>query len=155
MALPTRRRERDLTSWDPVSDVERTARQMSQFFEQAFRNLPGFDRGPEEAFAPLADLEETDDAYVMEIELPGVSRDDIDIECRGRRITVSGERREQERKGVVRQRTRTVGRFFHEVVLPGDIEEDNIGATLENGVLTVRAPKDEAEQQRTRKIDIS
>lgn len=90
----------------------------------------------------------------MEIELPGVKKNDIDIQSRGRRITVSGERKEQERVGILRKRTRSTGRFFHEVVLPGDIDDEGIEASLDNGVLTLRVPKEESEQQRTRHIEI-
>lgn len=153
MALPTRYRDRDRSPgvWNPVAELERTARQMSQLFEDAFRGLPSI---PDDAFTPFADLEETDDAYLIEVELPGVKKDDVDVECQGRRITVSGERKEQERKGVLRKRTRSVGRFFHEVVLPGDIDEDGVSASLEEGVLTLRVPKAEHEQKRTRKVSI-
>ncbi len=56
-------------------------------------------------------MEETDDAYLVEVELPGVKRDDISIEVAGRRLTVSRERKERQRTGILRRRTRTVGRF--------------------------------------------
>lgn len=150
MALPVRNRDRALGTWDPISEMERTARRMSQLFDQA----PELFETPEDAFSPLADLEETDDAYVLEIELPGVKKNDIDIQSRGRRITVSGERKEKERVGVLRKRTRSTGRFFHEVALPGDIDDEGIEASLDNGVLTLRVPKEESEQQRTRHIEI-
>ncbi len=58
------------------------------------------------AFLPLAELEESDDAFTVEVELSGVDKDDVNIEVSGRRVTVSGER-----KGVLRRRTRSVGRF--------------------------------------------
>lgn len=104
MALPARDRNRTLHAWDPISEFERTARRMAQLFDQA----PELLEGAEDAFSPLADLEETDDAYVLEVELPGVGKDDIDVQSRGRRITVSGERKETERKGILRKRTRTI-----------------------------------------------
>ncbi|HEX3393015.1 MAG TPA: Hsp20/alpha crystallin family protein [Acidimicrobiales bacterium] len=100
------------------------------------------------AFTPLADLEETDDGYVVEIELPGIKRDDVSLEVAGRRLTVSGERKERERVGVLRRRTRTVGQFHYEVVLPGDVEEEGVTAAMDEGVLTVRVPKPASDRPR-------
>ena len=101
-----------------------------------------------EGFRPPADLEESDEAYLVEIELPGVRKDDLDIEVAGRRLTVTGERREKERVGILRRRERTVGRFRYEVLVPGDIDEDGAAAGLDDGVLTVRLPKPAHERPR-------
>ena len=57
------------------------------------------------------DLEETDDAYVVEIDLPGVSRRDVTLEVNGRELTVYGEVKERERDGFLRRETRRTGRF--------------------------------------------
>lgn len=82
---------------------------MQQYLEH-WSALPSLAGG----FTPLADVEETDDACVVEIDLPGVKRDHVAIEVAGRRLTVSGERKERERVGILRRRTRTVGRFQYE-----------------------------------------
>ena len=57
-----------------------------------------------EGFTPLADVEETDEAYLVEVELAGVKGDDIQVEVAGRRLSVSGERKERERVGILRPR---------------------------------------------------
>jgi HSP20 family protein len=108
----------------------------------------GFPSVPSAGFTPPADVEETDDAYVVEIELPGVKKHDLEIEVSGRRLTVRGERKETERVGVLRRQERTVGSFAYEVVLAGDVLEDKVEASLDEGVLTVRLPKPEHEQPR-------
>jgi HSP20 family protein len=100
------------------------------------------------AFTPLADLEETEEAYLAEIELPGVKLEDLSVEVSGRRLTVTGERKERERIGILRRRTRTVGRFHYEVLLPGDVDEESVEASLHEGVLTVRIPKPERDRPR-------
>ena len=154
MALPQRRTYgRGLGLWEPFTDLEQTVRRMNDLVEQVFPNLPTIN-ALDDAFTPLADLEETDDAYVLEAELPGVKKQDITVEALGRRITITGERKEKERTGVLRQRTRTVGRFFLEVQVPGEVDPDRIEATLEDGVLTVRIPKAESDRAQTRKIEI-
>lgn len=151
MALPAIRRNEEpeaRTSWSPLSDFDRLHRQISEYLE-SWRQLPSL---LGEGFRPLADLEETEDAYVVEVEVPGVRREDIDIELAGRRVHVHGERREKERIGILRRRERTVGRFSYEITLPGDVDESAVEAHLDGGVLTVRLPK--PEWDRPRRIEI-
>jgi HSP20 family protein len=88
----------------------------------------------------------------VEIELAGVKKDDVNIELAGRRLVVAGERKERERVGILRKRTRTVGRFHYEVVLPAELDEDGVTAELDEGVLTVRVPK--AASERPRRIAV-
>jgi len=102
---------------------------------------------------PLADVEETDTHYVVEIELPGVKREDISLEVTGDHLVVGGQRRERQRNGLLRQQTRTTGKFHYEVTLPSDVETESVSASLDNGVLTVLVPK--TESARPRKIAIS
>ncbi|HEX2273593.1 MAG TPA: Hsp20/alpha crystallin family protein [Acidimicrobiales bacterium] len=148
MALPVRHQRGEASSWDPFAEIDRLNQQLERYLEH-WRELPSLTG----AFIPLADLEETDDAYLVEIELPGVKRDDVSIEVAGRRLTVSGERKERERVGILRRRTRTVGRFHYEVVLPGDVEESDVSASMDEGVLTIRLAKPES--ARPRRIPVS
>jgi HSP20 family protein len=111
---------------DPFYELERLHRQMAEFLD-SWGSLPSL---WSDGFKPSADVEETDDAYTVEIELPGVNRNDLEIEVSGRRLSVHGERKEKERIGIVRRRGRTVGRFDYEVTLPGDVDEEAIEAHL-------------------------
>ncbi|MCU1462131.1 MAG: hypothetical protein JWO37_2206 [Acidimicrobiales bacterium] len=143
MTAPIRQRNNDaLTRWNPFADLNQLASQMERLFQNAdeLKQLDGF--------IPLADIEETDDAYVVELELPGVQRKDVNVELDGNRLIVTGERKERERKGVIRRRTRTVGEFRFEVVLPNEVADEGVEATLDEGVLTVRVPKAGREQPR-------
>ncbi len=143
MALPIRRGQGDAARWDPMTEINRLSEQMQDYLG---RLSPASVLG--EGFTPLADVEETDDGYVVEIELAGVKGDDVSVEVAARRLTVSGERKERERVGILRRQTRTVGRFHYEVVLPGEVDEEGTEASLDEGVLTVRVPKAEAERPR-------
>ena len=87
---------------------------------------------------PLADIEETDDAWIIEAELPSVDRKDINVELRDNELVITGEIKEKERKGVLRRRTRRKGQFEYRVTLPGHPREEGIEANLHEGVLTVR-----------------
>ena len=146
MTLPVRSRPRAVAGWDPFRELDELTQRVNSLWEA---NLGGDLHG----WAPLADVEETDDAYVVEIDLPGVKRDDVDIQLTDRQLTVSGEIKEKERTGILRRRTRRVGQFQYSVTLPADVDADKVSAHLDEGVLTVRVPK--PEQAKPRRIPIS
>ena len=70
----------------------------------------------------------------------------------GNELVVSGELEERERVGLLRRRTRRVGRFEYRAMLPGEVDAENVAATLADGVLTVRVPK--SDESRRRRIEI-
>jgi HSP20 family protein len=107
----------------------------------------------ERPWLPLADIEETEDAWIIEAELPGVQQADMNVEMRDSEIVVHGEILEKERKGIIRRQTRPTGKFELRVSLPGPVDADKIEAKLKDGVLTVRIPK--SEQARPRRIEVS
>ena len=153
MALPVRRDNDDAVEArasrsGPLAELLRLNRELASYLD-VWRRLPDLFG---EGFTPLADVEETPEAYLVEVEVPGVRREDIDMEIAGRRLWVRGERKEKERVGILRRRERTVGRFSCEVLLPGDVDEDGVEAHLEGGVLSLRLPK--PERDRPRRIEI-
>jgi HSP20 family protein len=143
MALPVRRGTESARS-DLGNEFDRITQQLSELFQEQWAVPSVLPDG----FTPLADVEETGDAYLLEIELPGIKKKEIDIEIDGRRIVISGERPEHQRTGWLRRRTRSWGRFRYEVVLGADIDEDGVEATLQDGVLRVRVPKSSAGNRR-------
>ena len=121
---------------------------MRRLLEQTFGSfgLPSLTEAT--GWSPLVDIEEQDDAYVLQAELPGVKRQDVNIEMIGNELSITGELKEQERKGVVRKRTRRTGRFEYYVTLPDRVDPGAVDAKLEDGVLTVRVPKSEKAERR-------
>jgi HSP20 family protein len=92
-------------------------------------------------WSPLVDIEEQDDAYLIEAELPGVKTEDVDVEVIGHELMINGELKETERKGVLRKRMRPAGRFDYRVALPESVAADKVEAKLSDGVLAIRVPK--------------
>ncbi|MEA2333222.1 MAG: hypothetical protein QOH58_3360 [Thermoleophilaceae bacterium] len=112
----------------------------------------GLDAGVS-AWSPPVDIEETEDAWIVEADLPGADKDDIDIEVHDGQVRVSGEIKERERSGILRRRSRPVGRFEYRVALPGQTDPENVDASLDGGVLRLRIPK--PEQARPHRIEVT
>ena len=110
-------------------------------------------------WVPLADLSETDDAYVVKAELPGVNKDLVNVQFQDRELVISGEIPESESgngkgDGTRRHRsTRRTGQFKLRTYLPSDVNADTVTAQLSDGILTVTVPKSEA--AKPRKIEIT
>jgi HSP20 family protein len=153
MALPVRSREqtasRPAAAWEPFREFEELQRRTAELMESVWSGIGG---GEDQPWIPLVDVEETDDAWIVEAEVPGARRDDVNVELRDSELVISGEIKERERTGILRRRTRRTGRFEYRVVLPGQPEPDAVEATLDDGVLTVRVPK--PEQARPRRVEV-
>lgn len=140
------RRTRDTSERaQPLSDVERLRKMLDQTFGSF--GLPAL-ATESVGWAPPVDIEEQDDAYVIEAELPGVAKDDVNIELISNELMITGELKEREREGILRKRTRRIGRFEYRVRLPEQVDPDNVEAKLTNGVLSVRVPKREQAERR-------
>ena len=106
MALPARRTESAPERWDPFRELEDLHARIGRLMESSW---PG--GGDGEGWSPLVDIEETDDAWLVEAELPGVKKSDIEVEVSDSELAVSGELKEPEGKGILRRKTRRTGRF--------------------------------------------
>lgn len=114
--------------------------------EAAFVNLIHQPWGRPESsnvWQPAVDLYETDEAYFLEADLPGVSRDDIELNVEGSRVVLRGHRRSvrvsQSERGVRIERAR--GEFERAITLVQPVDPDRVEVTCEQGILRVKLPK--------------
>jgi HSP20 family protein len=139
------------TRWhDPFGELEDLHARTEQLMESF---MTGAGTGNGAAWVPSVDIEETDDAWVFEAELPGAEQGDINVDMQGSELVISGDIKERERKGILRRRTRRTGSFEFRATLPQGVDADKIDASLKHGVLTVRVPK--PEPARSRQIEIT
>jgi HSP20 family protein len=116
--------------WDPIRDLLAIQQRLDRF-------APG-----PAGWKPAVDLHETPDNYVVAAEVPGMSRDDLEIRTQDGRLTISGIRREQTRPCEQYHRIeRGHGSFTRTFQLPVPIDAERITADLRDGVLTVTCPK--------------
>ena len=108
-----------------------------------------------DSFVPSIDVSETDDKFLISAELPGMSKDDININLENNRLSISGERSfEKEDKGKKYHRVETkYGSFERSFQLPDNVDQDSISASYENGLLEISIQKSEEEVKK--QIEIS
>lgn len=136
----------------PVS--RRTLRDLQREVDALFRTARPTARRPQgdAGWTPRADLVEREDAFVLHVDLPGMSRDDLSIDYEDETLVVHGTRTTDLPDGSLVRSERITGAFRRSVSLPRTINVDGIEAAYANGVLTVTLPKTEA--SRSRRIDV-
>lgn len=140
--LPVRRGGQSLTVLNPSREFEDIYNRMGQLMNMAlgdFTNLETTDI----PWTPLADFRETDDAYKVNVELPGTRRDQVDVEIQDRELVITGEIKDDGDGGRRHRSSRRMGRFEYRTYLPSDIKADQVSAKLHDGLLTVKIPKSE------------
>ncbi|WP_456428861.1 Hsp20/alpha crystallin family protein [Nitratifractor sp.] len=145
-----------LTQFDPFKEFQN----MQKTFEYMNRLMQSVEKVAQEApavdFVPAVNTRETDDAYYIEVDLPGVKKEDINIDVKDNVLTISGERKiEEERKEDDFYRVESVyGTFERSFTLPEDVDVDKIEAEAKDGVLTVKIPKAQSVEKTPKKIEI-
>lgn len=134
---------------EPLAELENAVAGVRRMVEETFTGMTGWPAVRYgDIWSPPVEIQETDDAYLLDVELPGVKRKNVDVEIVGHELIITGEVQQKERVGVVRRSTRRSGRFAYHVTLPEPVDADQIEASLSDGVLEVRVPKSERSQRR-------
>jgi len=125
-------------------------------FGGIFEPLRGLGQRLAGFFAPQADASATREEYCINIELPDVKPEDVDVSVQDNMVMVRGEKRsEQEREGwSYFFSERMYGNFYRTFRLPPDTDGDNISADFKDGVLIVRVPKSASAKESVRKIPV-
>ena len=122
---------------------------LSRFFDE-----PYFSHTNAQVWTPTCDLSETEDEIRILMDLPGMNKDQIDIQLNESTLVVRGERKFEEQEKVRYHRLeRFYGNFTRSFVLPSSVASDKIAATFKDGVLEIKLPKNEA--AKTRKISVN
>ncbi|HUW58840.1 MAG TPA: Hsp20/alpha crystallin family protein [Planctomycetota bacterium] len=111
------------------------------------------EEGPGTYYAPVVDIYDTDDAIVVEADMPGVERDGVEVKIDNGVLSILGRARETSAPGVTRlYEELTHGDYYRAFALGEEVDEGGIAATVSNGVLTVSLPR--ARDTRVRKIEV-
>ncbi|HEX2468894.1 MAG TPA: Hsp20/alpha crystallin family protein [Solirubrobacterales bacterium] len=129
-----------LVRWDPAREVDTLQSEVNRIFDTFFG---GTNDTRARRWVPAMDLVETSDHLVLRADLPGMEKDDVNVDIKDGVLTVSGERKtEQEQKSEGFYRVeRAFGSFSRSLTLPEGIDADKVEADFDKGVLEVRIPK--------------
>lgn len=142
-----RHQPRSLLSLDPFADMDG--------WPEQFLNLM---RGGENPFRmPATDIHETDSAYEVSAEMPGVKKEDIKVTLDQGVLSIEAETRQEDKKeenGRLLRSERRYGKYLRRFALGPGVDEKAVQARLENGVLHLTVPKQSPHPQEKRSIEI-
>jgi len=134
----------NLVKWDPFVELEDVSKQLSRIFGRFPARLePDRELPAMVDWAPTVDISETDTAYLIKGEIPGVDKENVKVNIEDGMITMRGERKqEKEQKGEKFHRIeRSYGSFMRSFRLPDDVDETAVRAEFKDGMLNVTLPK--------------
>jgi len=137
-----------LTRRTPNHTLRDLQREVDSIFDQFFGR--GEDDETSTVWAPRTDLSETDEAFRIRLDVPGMKKEDITVNLQNNTLTVSGERsseRTEEGEEYVRVE-RAFGNFHRTFTLPDAVDQENVEASYEDGVLTINVPKTDTSTRR-------
>ncbi|BBA78721.1 heat shock protein Hsp20 [cyanobacterium endosymbiont of Rhopalodia gibberula] len=137
-------------------ELDTLQRQMNRLFDDVFsttfeRNMKGA------ASVPAAELSETDDAILLKLEVPGMRKEDLDVQVTKEAVYIKGERKQEfvsEDKGITQSEFR-YGKFERAVALSSLVDNTNVTAEYKDGILHLTIPKAEDEKSKVVKVNLS
>jgi HSP20 family protein len=143
----------ELVRWEPFESLNRIHSRFNELFND------GFDRSSAKpastTWYPVVDILESKDSYVIRAELPGMKKEDFNLEVKDGTLTLTGERKsEKTTEGVdYRHVERVNGKFVRSFSLPKTVKHDAIQASYRDGVLEISVPK--MEEVKPRQIEVT
>jgi HSP20 family protein len=141
--------------WNPLEDLMMLQDRMNRLFEDATQRRARNDSTNRDEFeradwTPAADIYETEENYLIAMDLPGVSREALELDVDDNRLVVKGTRIVEESTKHRAERPR--GKFLRTFTVPGSVDQAQIGAEYKDGVLQVRLPK--RKEQKSKRVEI-
>jgi HSP20 family protein len=131
-----------LTRWDPFRELYGLQQRMNRLFEEQYSG------GREEslttgAFVPAVDIYEDEHGIQLKLEVPGIEEKNLEVKVENNTLTVSGERKfeKEEKEENFHRIERRYGSFSRSFTLPNTVNTDDINASYDNGVLTIKLAK--------------
>ena len=149
---------RDVFSFSPFSMMRRLSEEMDRAFSSTFGLTRGFGSvGEQGSWAPAVEVRERSGNLEIIAELPGLNKDDVKVECTDEGIIIQGEKRRESEstEGGFHRSERTYGRFYRMIPLPEGAQTDKAKAEFKNGVLEIRVPAPQQQQQKRRQIPVN
>jgi HSP20 family protein len=148
----------NLVKWDPFRELEDMSNRLNRVFGRPLARLePNSEMLTMVDWTPSADISETDTAYVIKAEIPGVNKEDVKVTLENGMLTIQGERKmEKEEKGKKFHRIeRSYGSFMRSFRVPDDADESAVKAEFKDGVLNVTLTKSAKAKPKAINVSVS
>lgn len=132
-------------------------RGLDDFFEGFFRPVR-YEEGEKGDLVPRMDIRETDEAFIIKAEMPGIKKDDIEINIHDGLLTISGEseeKSEEKEEGKIVRQERRYGKYVRSMTVGNNIDQENINASYNDGVLELTLPKLAAVEPKKIKVNVA
>ncbi|NLT52345.1 MAG: Hsp20/alpha crystallin family protein [Ignavibacteria bacterium] len=149
-----------LVKWNPARELLSLEKEFSKMFSEMESKF-GFNSGKQDTEAyenavwcPLTDITENKDNYELNLDLPGVEKENVKISYTDGQLSISGERRQdkEEKDAQYHRVERTYGKFYRSFALPKLVVAEKINAEFKNGSLNITIPK--AEEAKPKELEI-
>ena len=145
----------NLTLWDPFKEMEDL---LERYAKSGRKSLMRKEEGDMLSgdWMPMVDIEETDDAYHIKAELPGVKKEDVKVTVEDGVLTIKGEKKFEKKKKSKKQLRIECeyGSFIRSFTLPNNVKTNDIKAEYKNGILNLTIPKTEEAKPKELEIQV-
>jgi HSP20 family protein len=146
----------ELMSTNPFKDIEKTRSEMDRLWDTFLFGRPKTSGLAEEEWQPAMDVSETESELVVNVEIPGMDPEDIDVSLSEGTLLIKGEKKPEaeEKEADYHLIERNYGTFIRSIPLPAGVQRDKISASYKNGILTIVLPKSEGAQKKEIKVKV-
>ncbi|MFN6567713.1 Hsp20/alpha crystallin family protein [Dendronalium sp. ChiSLP03b] len=144
-----------LVRWNPWQDINTLQRQITRVFDEDMLTPTFVETNLSRI--PAAELQETENAIHLKLELPGIEAKDLDVQVTEKAVYVSAERKSEtktEDKGIIKSEFQ-YGKFERVIPLPTRIQNTNVTADYKDGILHLTLPKAEEEKNKVVKVNLA
>jgi HSP20 family protein len=146
---------KDLTVYDPIDRIFNLREDFDDIVRDFFTGFSNISIG--RGVYPLLDIKEDKEKFIIDIEVPGIDKNDLKISIKKNNLVVQGEKKEEKKKeeeSYLRVE-RSYGNFMRSVNLPAEVDQSQITAQYKNGVLKITLPKIQKEKAKEVEIKIT
>lgn len=129
---------------------------VDDFVQRFFYDWPATARTEDSIWAPRVDIQETENEILLDVELPGIEKNEVKVEIKDKVLTISGERRHEKKvkENGYRSIERRYGKFERSFGLGETVDPEKISATFKNGIMTITLPKLEKVKPREIMVEV-
>ena len=133
-----------LVRYNPFSEIDFWGKPFNDFFNDSL-----FKPRRNEGFHPAVDIVSKDDTVTLNVELPGMNKEDISVNIEDKVLTITGERKveNEEKKDTYYRRERSYGSFKRSFTLSDEIMTDEVSADYKDGILSISLRKDSSKEE--------